>query len=421
MIKGTEVGKILVQHGIKVSDFVDKDENVRILNLIEKLDENGVGKDEFLTLFGQDYGKYLIALRGLSGDLRKVVRNLDGESFGLGRRVASVYMQGAQGAMNSFKASGEALMLSVADSGLLEDFTDATNFLARQMRAASEISPGTLRAGTLAMGGIAAGGAGLLGMGLLSKLISGSLSGIAGTFTARQVFMAMLKGGARVAGPVGVTLTFAELIDSWIELNKEEITDSLDSFESWLTKMSKERNSEIQRLISPGTPRMRESYGNMYQTALNWFTGLRAYNPPENMWARERVNFTSESGISLLDYSKFVPEFLTWDGNLDRATHPGPLPLFNSPANLVPQYELQRREGFILNPFGSRYEFKPDYRNLKPGKKVITTPLKSPEEQKVTFDFKFDNVPEDLNIEVSAPRKLRINKEVRHRFGGLYG
>ncbi len=41
--------------------------------------------------------------------------------------------------------------------------------------------------------------------------------------------------------------------------------------------------------------------------------------------------------------------------------------------------------------------------------------------QEVSFNFQFDNVPDNMKIDVRAPRQLRINKEVRHRYGGIYG
>ena len=434
MKKNSDVGKILIKHGIKASDFIDKNENVRWFNLLEKLDEKKVSKDDFLTLFGQDYGKYLIAFRGMSKDIRKLAQTIDTDSYGLGKKVASAYMSGAQGAMNTFKASAEALMLSFADSGLLKDFADITNYAAAQMQAASEADPRILRAVTLAGGAIGVTGGGLLGLQGISFLSSLGISAFGGAISSRQILQMLVKGGLKRAGPVGVALTIADIVKEWVELNKQEISDDFHRLDIWLEQKSQARNQAVEkRMKGLGFAKDFGDDGSNIFSALHSvvrsiretdFNFKSRMTPGIGLVGAPNIFPDFKQDSSAIDFRKLVPDLTKkWNqGEWNQRTH------FYSPVNpsgadLIPSSELVRKKGYLM-PFQDRYFLKTSREGLEspvsPYRPV--TPKKTEEKQEVTFDFRFDNMPEDLKVDIKTPsQKLRTNKQVRHRYGGVYG
>ena len=403
-----EVGKILVKYKIRPEAYIDKDENVKIMKLIETLNEKGVGKAEFQTLFGGEYGKYIVSLRHVTKDLRKTIEYLSNESNswnGLTDQIASVYMEGAKGAINSFKASSEALMLSIGSSGLLDDFTKATNFLSDQIRTLSSVNPEVLRAGTITVGSAAGVGVGAIALGGVSKLIASSLSGIAGTFTAKQVFGAMLRGNLYVGSLLGV----ASFTSWWIKENKEQITELVDDFENWFKKRSDKMDKNLQRYLP--NP---EKGNNIYGWIHSFINSVRNTD-----WAKMDKNAEEMHSWT---WSK---DFLKVPSNtFETKGHDLGLAMRELPIDASYKSPLKKREGFIFNPFTDRY-YLPDFK-YDPQKPNIQLPpiiKEKPEpEKQISFNFIFDDVPENMkNIDIKAPKNLRINREIRRSFRGVYG
>src|SRR5690606_27399379 len=77
------------------------------------------------------------------------------DSGGRADEVAAVQMQGFHGAMRLFKSAVEALMISIADSGLLAWLTGMVTGLAKLIQRLSETNPFLLRMATV-IGGLVA-------------------------------------------------------------------------------------------------------------------------------------------------------------------------------------------------------------------------------------------------------------------------
>ena len=398
-----EVGKILVKYGIKPESYIDDQENVKFIKLIETLNEKKVGKDDFQTLFGGDYGKYIVSLRHVTSDLKDTIGLLKdryGTWRGLSNSVANVYMEGAQGAINSFKASSEALMLSIGKSGLLDDFTSATNYLSEQIRGLSKLDNSTLRAGTWAVGGAASLGLGALAMGGISKLVASSLSGIAGAFTARQVFMALARTNLYTASLLGI----ASFTSWWLSENKEQITWLFDDFENWF----KEKSDEMDKSLLRYDPK-RGKGNNLYGHIASMIDAIRNYEP--SGIADKSIHSWSWSKNMLETAPKtFIPD----DYNLGIGYR-------NIPKDYSYKSPLQRRKGFIFSPFTER-KYLPDLNYEAPRLRLPPKIKDKQSEQKLSFNFIFDEVPEQIkDIQIDAPREMIINKGIRRTFRGVYG
>lgn len=403
-----QVGKILVKYRIKPESYIDENENVKIMKLIETLNERGVGKAEFQTLFGAEYGKYLVSLRHVTKDLRRTVEFLGDDSNswnGLTSQIASVYMEGAKGASNSFKASSEALMLSVASSGLLDDFTHATNYISKQIRSLSTLSPELLRAGTITMGGAASVGLGAMALGGVSKIIASSLSGIAGVFTTRQIFASLLRTNIYTGSLLGL----AAFTSWWVKENKEQITDIVDDFENWFKKRSDQLDSTLQKSLTKS-----DKGNNIYGWIYSFIHSARTLD-----W--DQINKDAE----IMHSWTWSKDFLKEPSNIfPTGPHSLNLSMRSLPDDHSYKSPLKKREGFIFNPFTERY-YLPDLK-YEPQRPNFTLPpviKETPDQDRqISFNFIFDEVPENMKtIDIKAPKNLRINREIKRSFRGIYG
>ena len=149
---------------IKHSDLFDAEGRlISLANTVSVLKRQGAGVPDLFQLFGRHAGAMSTLVAQAEGTLEDLTMKLGEGQQGIGRtaEVAAVKMQGAAGAMKSLRSATEALGISVADSGLLEWFTNTTNALAGYTRELAAADAGTLRTVTL-VGGAAIGFTGFL-------------------------------------------------------------------------------------------------------------------------------------------------------------------------------------------------------------------------------------------------------------------
>ena len=93
----------------------------------------------------------------------------------------------------------------------------------------------------------------------------------------------------------------------------------------------------------------------------------------------------------------------------------------NIPKDYSYKSPLQRRKGFIFSPFTER-KYLPDLNYEAPRLRLPPKVKDKQSDQKLSFNFIFDEVPEQIkDIQIDAPREMIINKGIRRTFRGVYG
>jgi len=249
---------LMAELGIKVTDSSG---NLKSLTeIVRELEDSGATAADMMALFGDRAGPGMSALVEQGSEALANLTEALEKSEGAAKAVAEVNMEGAKGAFLELKSAGEALAISVAESGLLEHVTDIAKGFAEWLRNLSETNPELLKTMTnIALVAAAAGP-------LLS--VTGKLSkGIGGVYTTGSKLNSWLKGlkdatpgatstlgalGAKIAtlgataGPVilataaigGLTYAIARSVSDYRELTKEAreldraIADAAGSFEA---------------------------------------------------------------------------------------------------------------------------------------------------------------------------------------------
>ncbi|MCB9228637.1 MAG: hypothetical protein H6618_03415 [Deltaproteobacteria bacterium] len=285
-------------------------------------------------------------------------------------------------------------MISVADSGLLSGFTRATNMLSDLIRSLSDSSPAAMRYTTLGIGAVTAAATGAVVLGGVSQLVTTALSGIATGLTAGTVFTMLAGGGAFVAAGLGI----ASYASWWYDQNRKEIEELSDEFGAWLKKKVAEEQGMEQALW--------EGLVSLWEFRFPSFRDVRDY----------AAELAESSGLSVL--SGLIKEDVSY--RPDPSFHlnlpmkdPGVSPDYVSP--------MKEQQGFIWNPIRDRRYFQLEY---QPKKLQLFAPdtAKKEEKKEISLLFRFDEMPDFMKSpEITAPHELRIHKEVRRSFKGLYG
>src|SRR5690625_2937961 len=170
-----------------------------ITDLTPHADDAGM----FMEIFGQRAGPAMAALVSQGSEALTDLTSALHDSGGRAQDVADVQMEGLTGAMRLFKSAGEALLISIAESGLLDAATSFLKLLAGWIQNLSELNPWVLKIATVLGGLLASLGPVIWAIGSfagaaknllpLLRLVPGMLTAIRTAFTL-------------LTGPVGIII-----------------------------------------------------------------------------------------------------------------------------------------------------------------------------------------------------------------------
>jgi len=249
---------LMAELGIKVTDSSG---NLKSLTeIVRELEDSGATAADMMALFGDRAGPGMSALVEQGSEALANLTEALEKSEGAAKAVAEVNMEGAKGAFLELKSAGEALAISVAESGLLEYVTDIAKGFAEWLRNLSETNPELLKTMTNIALVAAAAGPLISTTGKITKGIGGSLTLIGKMSSGLKNLRDTTPGatstlgalGAKIAtlgataGPVilataaigGLTYAIARSVSDYRELTKEAreldraIADAAGSFEA---------------------------------------------------------------------------------------------------------------------------------------------------------------------------------------------
>jgi hypothetical protein len=179
LIKGLNVDTVQDKNRIskQVARYVSSlGESFDVDRLFADLKARGVAPGQVSRIFDAKQGTRLSTIL-LDDTYQRFLTKLENESHGASARGAAIMNQGAVGAHNRLTSSYDNLILSIAESGVLDTVAKGLDAAATGLRSISELSPRLLEFATYAgmataalgglgfVGGMAARGAAMLGLG----------------------------------------------------------------------------------------------------------------------------------------------------------------------------------------------------------------------------------------------------------------
>lgn len=175
VIDKNKISKMVARYVSALGESLDVD------RLLKDLQERKVTPGQVSRIFDAKQGTRLstIVLDDMYQQFVEVLRN---QSAGASARGAAVVNQGAVGAHNRLVSSYDNLVLSVAESGVLDTVSKGLDAVASGLRSLSEMSPKLLEFGTYA--GMAAGALGPLSLAVRGLSLAGGAIGLGGAASA---------------------------------------------------------------------------------------------------------------------------------------------------------------------------------------------------------------------------------------------
>lgn len=217
-----KIAKMTAKYASSLGEGLDID------RLLKVLEAKGVTTGQIARLFDVKQGARLANVLG--PQYEEFLKVLQQASQGASARGATVMNQGAVGAHNRLTSSYDNLILSLAESGVLDAVANGMDSLATVMRRAAEASPATLQFATaagavvVAMPALAtamrlasasiAGANAMLGVG---GAAAGAVVGAAGTAGAAGAVRAGAALASRAAPPAMLAYGFYDLISRGYE------------------------------------------------------------------------------------------------------------------------------------------------------------------------------------------------------------
>lgn len=213
--------KALGRLGIRKSDIMDSTGQLKSLTeIIKVLEARGAGAADLLEIFGERAGPAMTAVLSQgSAAVTELTAKLQ-EAGGTAKRVADAQMKGAAGEVRKLASAFEGLQLAIADSGLLQWFTDAVRNMTDWVQGLSESSRTALKWGTIIAGIAALIAPLIIALGSLGLAINGLVIGGAALKAFSAVLMATPLGWfmaaiAAIAGAAALIYTNWEPISAF--------------------------------------------------------------------------------------------------------------------------------------------------------------------------------------------------------------
>jgi hypothetical protein len=183
VVDKNKITKMVARYVSSLGDEIDTD------RLIKDLRERGVTGGQMARIFDAKQAARLSTVV-LGDDYQKFEKTLRHESAGASERGAAIMNQGAVGSHNRIVSSFDNLILSLAESGVLDTVAKGLDAAATGLKSISELSPRLLEFATYAgmataalgglgfVGGMAAKGGAMLGLGGLARGALGAGPGL---------------------------------------------------------------------------------------------------------------------------------------------------------------------------------------------------------------------------------------------------
>lgn len=254
-----DLAGVLAAAGIS---FTDAEGRLRPLDeILAQLEPHASDAGFFLEVFGQRAGPAMAALVSQGSAALRDMTGLLENSTGRAAEVAAVQMEGFNGSMRLMKSAVEALLISIADSGLLEAAAAFVTTLAGWIQNLSETNPLLLRIGVIIGGVLAALGPLLMFVGMFAGAIANlaPLLGLIGpALTIIKVAFTALTG------PIGLIIAAVSAL-VWVFA-----TDFL-GIRTWVVDAAK---AVWRAFVSMGEW-IGETVSNLVSTLQTWAANLR--------------------------------------------------------------------------------------------------------------------------------------------------
>lgn len=213
------ISTAMEEAGLNFTDATGK--LIPLNKIIEQLGPHASDAGLFMKIFGLRAGPALAALVSQGSEaLVKLTGELK-NSVGTSARIAAAQMKGFSGAMKELKSATEALLIAIADSGLLKWATDLAKRAATLFREFSKANPELLKWGVIIGGFVAIIGPIVIAIGAMTAAIAALLPILASV----GGVMALVA-----AGSAGVVAAFAV----WEEEVTAAVRRTVQFIREWL-------------------------------------------------------------------------------------------------------------------------------------------------------------------------------------------
>lgn len=259
-------------------NVLDTEGNMKpLVEIIKELERSGASTADMMALFGQRAGPAMVSLveQG-SGALADFTKSLE-ESGGVAKQVADVNMKGAKGAMLELKSAAEALAIAVADSGLLEWFTESVRKLTSFVQKIANTNPEMLRMVTV-LGLVAAGFGPMISVMGNTINVAGKVTSAIGTATkavsglavgSKTATAAVGATGAKVdllAGPAGPFVLAAAAVAG--------LTTAFILLDNHVTEKTKSIEQQVEERFTKATEAAAREVAKMNKAVSDEFDGM---------------------------------------------------------------------------------------------------------------------------------------------------
>ena len=209
--------------------------------IIRQLEPHADDAGFMIELFGQRAGPAMAALVSQGADALTDLTSTLHDSGGLAQEIADVQMEGFNGSLRRLKSAVEALMIAVAESGLMDWLAGMVNRLAGLIQRVSEADPKLFQLGTVIGGLMAAIGPVLwiIGdfAGSIKNLIPLLRLGRSALVAIRAVFVTL----GLATGPIGIVIAIALALVAAFTTDflgirtavENQLAAARESFERW--------------------------------------------------------------------------------------------------------------------------------------------------------------------------------------------
>ncbi len=164
-----EAKDIMKELGLNVLDA--EGNLVSMEEIVRQLESSGASTADMMEIFGQRAGPAMMALVSQGSEaLADLTTDLE-NAGGTAEEVASIQMEGFNGAMTELKSAAEGLMIAIGDAGLLQAMTNLAEQTTVLTQNLASVDPELLKMATITAGVVAAVGPALLVIGKLVTLI----------------------------------------------------------------------------------------------------------------------------------------------------------------------------------------------------------------------------------------------------------
>lgn len=164
-----EAKDIMKELGLNVLDA--EGNLVSMEEIVRQLEDSGANTAQMMEIFGQRAGPAMMALVSQGSEaLADLTTDLE-NAGGTAEQVASIQMEGFNGAMTELKSAAEGLMIAIGDAGLLASMTNLAEQTTVLTQNLASVDPELLKMATITAGVVAAVGPALLVIGKLVTLV----------------------------------------------------------------------------------------------------------------------------------------------------------------------------------------------------------------------------------------------------------